>query len=115
MLRFEEVGEDVIEAARVACGEIAVEAAEAAKGTSMNIKPHFGPYPWYGLTARTEDAVTSAEGKVEGGIIFAEFGATVRRGDYAFLLEREHPYLQPVADEAFPRLASRIREILEQD
>lgn len=116
MLKFEEVGEKVIAAATEAATETVTAAAEEAKGSRLNLPPHSAAgHPWYGVTARVEDEVTSTEGRVEDGVVRAEFGATKRRGDYALMLERMQPYLRPVADRVFPTFADRIREKLEED
>lgn len=116
MLRFEEVAEDVIAAATAAATETVTECADEAKGTKMNLPAHSAAgHPWYGVTARVEEGVTSSEGRVENGVIVAEFGATKRRGDYALMLERMRPYLRPVADRVFPSFADRVREKLAED
>lgn len=114
MLRFDEVAEEVQEAAKTAVTEAAAAAADEARGTRMALPPHSAAgYYWYAFTDRIESEVTSIEARLDGSNIVAQFGATTKRGDYAFMLERLHPYLVPAYDKVAPTLAARIREILE--
>lgn len=98
-------------AAAEAIDETTEAAAEDARGTSMNLPPHTAAgHPWYGASPRVENAVSTQPATRERGEIRGAFGATKRRGDYAFFLERLHPYLRPAADRHFKDLARRIRE-----
>lgn len=114
--RFDEVAEEIQEAAKQAVTEAAAAMAEEAKGTRMSLPPHQAAgYYWYGFSDRVESEVTSTVARLEGGNIVAEFGATKKRGGYALMLERMNPYLVPAYDKVAPSLASRIREILEDN
>lgn len=98
------------EACKDAIDETTQAAAEAAAGTTMNLPEHTAAgHPWYAVTARVESAVTHDLAVRKGNQIVGSFGASKRRGDYAFLLERMNPYLRPVAAREFPKLAGRIR------
>lgn len=117
MLRFDECGEEVVEAALAATTEVAAQAAEDARNSELDLPPHSAAgYHWYAFTSRREEAVTSTKASMSaGGQITAEFGSSVRRGDYALMLERLQPYLRPAFDRAAPELAARIRDILRED
>lgn len=116
MLRFEEVGDEVLEAAITATTEVAAEAADEARGSVLDLPPHFAAgFPWYGFTPRTESEVTSTSAtRSSSGEVTAQFGATARRGGYALMLERMQPYLRPAFDKTAPRLAARIAKLLEE-
>lgn len=116
MFKFNEVSDKVTEAAKRAATATVAEAAEEAKGATMTLPPHSAAgHPWYGVTDRVENEVSSTEARVEGGQVTAQFGATKRRGDYGLMLERMNPYLRPVADRIFPRFAGRVRQEMEKD
>lgn len=103
------LSEKIQRAAIQAVDETTEAAARSARGTRMNLPPHTAAgHPWYGVTERVENEVRSQPARQEGGRIVGSFGATKRRGDYAFMLERMHPYLRPAAAREFPQLARRI-------
>lgn len=104
----------VTQAAIAGVNETLEAAAEDARGTSMRLPPHFAAgHPWYDVTERVEDAVDVQPAQLNGIKVSGSFGATKRRGDYAFFLERLHPYLRPAADRNFPALAENIGKHLE--
>lgn len=101
----------VLKAAEEGINDTTQAAAEEAEGTSMNLPPHFAAgHPWYGSTPRIESAVSTQAAQRSGGRVIGSFGGTVRRGDYALMLERMHPYLRPAADRHFTSLAANIRK-----
>lgn len=84
-------------------------AAADMRGTQMDLPPHTAAHhPWYGVSPRVENAVSTEPAREEGAEIRGSVGATKRRGDYAFFLERLHPYMRPAADRHFPQLARNI-------
>jgi hypothetical protein len=58
-----------------------------------------------GLVSR----VVTEPAKHDGVRIVGKVGTTHRYGFYGLFLEREQPFMRPVADETFPHLAERIR------
>lgn len=107
------LAQKVERAATEAIDETTEAAAGDARGVAMDLPPHEAAgHPWYGLSPRVENAVSAEPAKREGGRITGRFGATKRRGDYAFFLERLHPYLRPAADRNFRNLAGNIRRRL---
>lgn len=106
----------VVKATMEGIDDTTAAAAEDARGTTMDLPPHVAAgHPWYGLSPRVENEVSSEPAKPSGpATISGRFGATKRRGDYAFFLERLHPYLRPAADRHFPSLAENIRKRYEE-
>lgn len=103
------LSQNVERAAKEAIDETTKAAVTAARGARMSLPPHEAAgHPWYGVTDRVENEVRSEPARRVGGRIVGSFGATKRRGDYAFMLERMHPYLRPAAAREFPQLARRI-------
>lgn len=114
MWQGDEVIDKITQATKEAIDETTKAAAEEAKGSRLDLPPHSAAgHPWYGVTARVENEVSSEPAKVEGSQVVGRFGATKKRGDYGLMLERLNPYLRPVADREFPGLAKRIADRLE--
>jgi hypothetical protein len=111
--RGNDLAEKVTEAVKAGINDTLEAAAEDARGTTMDLPPHEAAgHPWYGFTSRVENAVDIQEAEVDGQVVVGRFGATKQRGDYAFFLERLHPYLRPAADRNFTDLAENIQKRL---
>jgi hypothetical protein len=107
-----DLAEKVTEAAKAGINDTLQQCVEDGEaGTSMEVPAHGGVHPWYGLSARVENAVTLEEAQeVSQNTVAGKFGATKKRGDYAFFLERASPYLRPIADRNFTDLPANIRK-----